>query len=457
MSHGINLASFAAGLRWDDVPPLLQAKLLDHVVDTVGVMFAGIDMPACISTRLAVAEWGHAEDATIVGLGRRAPVASAAFLNALHGRIHTYDDTYEPGTLHPGSPVIATALAMAEQRSASGPHFLGAVLAGYEVAARVAAAVSPGHYAAGFHNTGTCAVFGTAAAAANLLQLDGAACAEALGLAGAAASGLRQHQIDGSMFDSALHGARAAQSGVMLAQIRSHGVGGPPGILDGPMGFCTVMASSCDLSRLDSDLGARYEFSQMTIKAYPTCRFAHGPTEAALELRRDHRIDPGLIANVEVSAFRQSMEVCDRPVLNSALDATFSHQYSVALALVHGTVSLDMIRHPQSAGALAHDLLGRVKVVHDAALEQGFPRCWPHRVTVEMRDGRRFSARSDYPPGRLSPVPSSIVDAKFIQNAAPYLGEQRAHGALDALRKIAASQDVGPIARLLAVDEEPGR
>ncbi|WP_454689825.1 MmgE/PrpD family protein [Achromobacter aloeverae] len=450
MSHGIALARFAAGLRWEDAPAPLQDKLLDHVVDSVGVMFAGIDMPACISARLAAAEWGHAEDATIVGLAQRAPAASAAFVNALHGRIHTYDDTYEPGTLHPGTPVVAASMAMAERLGADGQRFLGAALAGYEVAARVAASVSPSHYASGFHNTGTCGVFGTTSAAACLLGLDGDACAEALGLAGAASAGLRQHQIDGSMFDSALHGARAAQSGVMLAQVRAHGAGGPPGILDGQMGFCAVMAPSSDPARLDADLGTRFEFAQMTIKPYPTCRFAHGPTDAALTLRRDYGIDPGGIANVEIAAFRQSMEVCDRPVLHSALDATFSHQYSVALALVHGTVSLDMIRHPRTAGALVHDLLPRVKVLHDADLERDFPRCWPHRVTVVMRDGRRFSMRSDYPPGRVSPVPSSSVDAKFMYNAVPYLGEPRAREAVEALRGIAAASEVGPVFRLLS-------
>lgn len=451
MSHGIALAKFAAGLRWDALSESLQTKLLDHVVDSVGVMFAGIDMPACQSAARAAQEWGHSNDATIVGTRQRAPAATAAFVNALHGRIHTYDDTYEPGTMHPGSPVVATSLALGERLGVDGQQFLSATLAGYEVAARVARSVSPSHYAFGFHNTGTCAVFGTTAAAAQLLGLDAVACSEAIGLAGAAAAGLRQHQVDGSMFDSALHGARAAQSGVMLAQIRAHGAGGPPAILDGAMGFCTVMAPSSDPSRLDADLGTRFEFAQMTIKPFPTCRFAHGPTDAALSLRREHHMDPTQIAAVEVAAFKQSMEVCDRPVLNSALDATFSHQYSVALALVHGTVSLDMVRDPKTAGALVHALLPNVKVVHDDKLEEEFPTCWPHVVTVVMRDGRRLSARSDYPPGRVSPVPSASVDAKFMINASPYLGERGAQRALEALRTIATASNVSAIARLLSI------
>jgi 2-methylcitrate dehydratase PrpD len=453
VEHGAKLAAFAAELQWDDVPQPLRAKVLDHVVDTVGVMFAGIDDEACRGARRASADWGRGDDATVIGTALRAPAATAAFLNALHGRIHTYDDTYEPGTLHPGSPVIAAALALAEKTAADGPHFLAAVLGGYEVAARVAASVSPGHYAAGFHNTGTCNVFGAACAAAHILRLNGDASAQALGLAGATAAGLRQHQLDGSMLDSAFHGARAAQSGVMVAQLRACGVAGPRAILDGPLGFCAVMAPTSDVSRLDADLGTRYEFSQMTIKPYPTCRFAHGPTEAALQLKRTHAIDPTQIATVEIAAFRQSMEVSDRPQLNSSFDATVSHQYSVALALVHDTVTLDAIRNSARASALVKSLFERVSVIHDTELEKEFPRSWPHRITITMQDGQRFVTRSDYPPGRLCAAPSATVDAKFLVNTSGYLGDEKAAMVLGELRAIEHCADVGRIARLLAVTE----
>jgi 2-methylcitrate dehydratase PrpD len=448
---GLRLATFTAGLRWQDVPAVLRAKVLDHVVDTVGVMYCGIDMPSCQAARRAAHRWGAGDAATVIGTGERAAAPSAAFINALHGRIHTYDDTYEPGTVHPGSPVIAAALALCEERGSDGVRLLSAVLAGYEVAARVARAVSPSHYAAGFHNTGTCNAFGAAAAAARVLELDGLSTAQAFGLAGATAAGLRQHQIDGSMLDSAFHGARAAQSGVMVAQMRAQGVLGPPAILEGPLGFCAVMAPQRDTAALDAELGERYEFAQLTIKPFPTCRFAHGPTDAALTLRRRHAIDPDAIDSVEIATFRQSIDVSDRPRLNNAFDATVSHQYSVALALVLGAVGLDSIRRPQDVDPRVHALHARTRVVHDPALEQQFPACWPHRVTVTMRDGTRYATLSEFPPGRVSPVASSVVDAKFIENSEPYLGAAGAARALQALRDLPQCGDVASVTRLLAV------
>ncbi|MSP97596.1 MAG: MmgE/PrpD family protein [Betaproteobacteria bacterium] len=449
-THGKILAAWAATLTWQDLPETLREKALDHVVDTIGVMYSGIEVEACAGARRAAGAWGNAAEATVLGTRSLLPAPSAAFLNALHGRIHTYDDTYEPGTLHTGSSVIAAALALAEKHAIDGRTFLAAVIAGYEVATRVAAAVSPGHYASGFHNTGTCTVFGAAAAAARVLKLDALALAEAFGLAGATAGGLRQHQIDGSMLDSAFHGARAAQSGIMVAQLRAAGVQGPPAILEGPLGFCSVMAPGGDVSRLTQGLGTEYEFAKVTIKPYPTCRFTHGPTEAAIELKRKHQIDPGSIREVTVATFRQSIEVSSRPEITAPFDAVVSHQYSIALALIKEKIELAAITAGAGGDPQVLALMRKVRVVHDDALEQDFPRCWPHRVSIAMNDGQNFSLLSEYPPGRVAPIPRATVDAKFLGQSSEYLGGKGAQQALEQLRGIERLDNIRTLTAMLA-------
>lgn len=450
MDEGKALAAFSAQVRWRDLPPALREKVVDHVVDTIGVMYSGIAMAACEGARRAAPLWGAADEAAVFGTDLRLPAASAAFLNALHARIHTFDDTYEPGTLHTGSPVVSAALALGEKHDVDGETFLSAVIAGYEVATRVAAAVSPSHYASGFHNTGTCSVFGATATAARVLGLDATATVEAFGLAGATAAGIRQHQIDGSMLDSAFHGARAAQSGVMVAQLRAEGVGGPPAILEGPMGFCTVMSPARDVGRLTAGLGTDYEFAKTTIKPYPTCRFVHGPVEAAQTLKRQHGIAPDAIEDVTVATFKQSIEVSSRPALNSSFDAVVSHQYAIALMLVKEQVGLSDIIGYEQGDPRVLALMRKVRVVHDDALEKDFPRCWPHLVTVRMKDGRSHALLSEYPPGRLSPVPAAAVNDKFVAQSAAYLGDVGAQRALALLRGIDGAKSMQSLARSLA-------
>ena len=116
MEHGKALAAFSATVNWRDLPVALRDKAIDHVVDNIGVMFSGIAVEACAGARRAAALWGSGDEATVVGTALRLPAASAAFINALHARIHTFDDTYEPGTLHPGSPDAAAP-------TSPSPHF----------------------------------------------------------------------------------------------------------------------------------------------------------------------------------------------------------------------------------------------------------------------------------------------------------------------------------------------
>jgi 2-methylcitrate dehydratase PrpD len=227
-------------------------------------------------------------------------------------------------------------------------------------------------------------------------------------------------------------------------------VKGPPAILEGPMGFCAVMSPECDVTRLTKGLGDAYEFEKTTIKAYPTCRFVHGPTEAALDLKRRHGIDPANIERVTIETFRQSMEVSDRPEIKSSFDAVTSHQYSAALALVKDNVELAEIIAGENGDSLALALMRKVQVVHDTELEKDFPRCWPHRVTIEMRGGMKHSTLSEYPPGRVTPVPGATVDRKFLEQASRYLGDAGARVALERLRGCAEARDMREVAATLA-------
>src|SRR5205823_7223365 len=137
-----------------------------HLLDTIGVTCAGLTDPQAHAVTSAVQRWGGHPEAAVIGLPVRLPAPKAAFLNALHARIHTFDDTHEAGPSHPGNAVVSAALAAAESAHASGRTLLAALLAGYETATRVSASLGATHYAAGFHSTGTATPFGAAAAAA---------------------------------------------------------------------------------------------------------------------------------------------------------------------------------------------------------------------------------------------------------------------------------------------------
>ena len=259
MSPEQRLAAFVADLRWRDVPPSVARKVGDHVLDTVGVMCAGRSTPSSSTVCSLFTEAGGAPEASVIGGATALPAPAAAFVNAFHGRVHTFDDTFDAGPIHPGSVVLAAALAAAERSRASGADLLAAVVAGCEVSVRVSSALGPDHYASGFHGTGTCNALGAAAAAARAMGLDTSGVAGALGHAGAAAAGLRQYQIDGSMSDSALNGARAAHAGMIGAMLSADGAPGtgrdPHRPLGGVWGAVARFAAGAPRRRARTSLG----------------------------------------------------------------------------------------------------------------------------------------------------------------------------------------------------------
>ena len=91
---------------------------------------------------------------------------------------------------------------------------------GVEVECKIAEAISPRHYQDGFHSTGTCGVFGAAAAAPSCAASTWQRPLRALGIAASQAAGLRENF--GTM-TKPFHAGRAAEAGVVAADLAALG------------------------------------------------------------------------------------------------------------------------------------------------------------------------------------------------------------------------------------------
>src|SRR5690606_15005548 len=110
----------------------------------------------------------------------------------------------------------------------SGRQLLEAFIIGVDVECRIANAVSPFHYAHGWHITGTCGIFGASAAAGRVIGLSPIEAGHALGMAASQASGLVESL--GTMAKSVAVG-NSARAGLLSAILAKEGVNGPAGAL----------------------------------------------------------------------------------------------------------------------------------------------------------------------------------------------------------------------------------
>ena len=173
MNETETLARFVTEARRNDIPLETRHEARRALLNWLGCALGGCRDETVERALQAVAPFIGPPGASLIGRSERADPLNAALVNALSSNILDYDDTHMPTVIHPTVPVAAAACAVAEHRGASGAAFLDAFILGVEVECRVGNAVSPGHYAAGWHITSTCGVLGAAAARVRIVLKDG--------------------------------------------------------------------------------------------------------------------------------------------------------------------------------------------------------------------------------------------------------------------------------------------
>lgn len=336
--------------------------------------------------------------------GDRRDLEGEAFLAAALAHVTETDDLHRASVTHPGCVVLPVALLLGLRGGASGSRALRAALVGYEVMLRVGEALGPGHYRT-FHNTATAGVFGSAAAAASLLDLDEDAWVWALGNAGTQASGLWQFGEDGAM-SKHLHAGHAASAGLRAALLAREGFTGAEAILEGERGF---FAGLCPDPEPDAVLRSAdgWKLAETSLKPYPCCRHVHPAVDAALETRRSLVSgDDGGAAAVErrieevgIRTYAAAVRITDRPAPETPYAAKFSLQYCVARALLDGAPELDSFRRERLSDPPLRGLLARTRVEVDGELDAAYPGRWGAEVRVRTRGGTTHSAPVAAPRG----------------------------------------------------------
>src|SRR5512134_3227747 len=134
MSATSKLVSFVCDLDPDALPAAAVAHAVRCVFDLTGVAIAGRRAPmSVISARFAHEQFAPG-NATVIGSTQPLCVTGATWANASFASALDMDDGNRMAMGHPGACVIPAALAIAEQRKATGRELLAAIVAGYEVA-----------------------------------------------------------------------------------------------------------------------------------------------------------------------------------------------------------------------------------------------------------------------------------------------------------------------------------
>jgi 2-methylcitrate dehydratase PrpD len=367
---------WAAGLRWDDVPPRVRDRLALVLLDTLGVCLAGAREP---EQRRLVEAWRPAPGpAPLLGAARSTTVEASAWLNAAALVRLELDEGNKYAKGHPAAHAFPAVLALAAELRTTGAETMAALLAAYEVASRFGRAT---RLKAGAHPHGSWGVAGAAAGCARLLGLSADQVAAAVDTgAGLPVAGHFGSALDGNPVRDAWMAA-ANLSGLAAARMAQAGVARNTGTAAIALG---ELLGGFDPDAVADELGERWDVELGYFKRHAACSFTHPAADAVLALRPEIPTDDVREVLVETHALAAGLS---RTTWDSRLGALFSTPFVVAAALVHGhvrpAVSSDAALHDPRVEALA----ARVVVREAADLTARLPDERAARVTVRGPSG----------------------------------------------------------------------
>ena len=452
MTIAAALAERIAGVRYDDLPaPALHwAKVA--ILDTVGCTLAGSTEPCARIADRVISGGASCGPSLIFGTERRATPLDAALINGTASHALDYDDVSNTLGGHPSAPILPALFALAEARNADGRALLTAFVTGFETETRIARGVNFHHYEKGWHPTATLGVFGATAACCHLLGMPSDRIAVALGLAASLASGVKANF--GTM-TKPLHVGHASRNGLLAALLADDGFTGNPGAFEHKQGFLLVFngAGNFNPDAILRDWGSPWDIENpgVGIKQYPCCGSTHPAVDAMLTLVREHDLTPAAVARVDSWTHPRRLMHTNRPDPNSELDAKFSVQYCLARALADRRVVLEHFEGDAYRAPAIRALLPRI---HAAPIPEATMNTSEHfgaTVQVTLTDGRVLSQTVRRAVGRGSddPLPTELVEAKFIDCATRVLPPGTARGLLTLLRGLDGVADINSVTQAM--------
>lgn len=449
--HDREFLAWAARLRCDDLPEQAVGHAVDLVTDYLGCLGSGLGTSTASLYRSIFPQ--VTDGVHVVGLDERWAIADATRIMATAGHVLEMDDVVASASLHPGTVVMPTALAVGESVNACGDDLLAAVVAGYELMIRLGEAIDPGaQYAGGFHPTATCGTFAAALVAAKLLGGDVEEITRAVGFAGTGVGGTLSYLNDGADTKPVQVG-NAAGYGATAALLNHAGVRGPGTAFEGRYGFYHAYAPQADPARLTKGLGSDApRIMETSIKPFACCRYVQPSVGLLLGIKEDGLIDAHRVAHVRVGVVTPALEIVGVPRERkvrprSLIDAQFSLPFCAATALCRGALMPEDLSNSLGDTAI-ETLAGRVELVADGGLDEAYPDRWGAWVQLVTTDGRSFEASASDAKGDPG---SPLTQDELTGKLRGLVGRDRADSIVSAAKRLRTDGAIGMIDELSRV------
>ena len=450
------IADFVAGLRYQDIPAEVIARIKLLILDSLGCAIFGAELPWSRILMETLESVDTSTGCTLWGTGRKLSAPHAALVNGTLVQSFELDDVHRVGVLHVGAVTLPGLLAVAEMRPGmSGREFLTAAVAGYEIGPRVGMCMGAEHIGQGWHSGATVGVFSAAAGAARGLKLTAEQTVHALGIAGTQSAGLMA-ALFGAMVKR-MHAGRSAQSGRYGALLAERGFTGIVDVFENTYGgFCSTFSRSTDryqLAELTAGLGERWETTRIALKFYSCVGSNHTTLDAIRKMQARHPFGEADVADILVHGSQVTMDHVGWPYVPQGLtSAQLNLPYCVATLLLDGDVFVEQFTEAKVDDAERIRVSRKVRVREDQAITAR-GKAYRHMVRVEVTlvDGTRLEETVEAPRGSEHSFASADdVIGKFRKLAGSRIPAAQVDRIIDGVLHAERLDDAAGLVALLA-------
>ncbi|MGE4243463.1 MmgE/PrpD family protein [Ramlibacter sp.] len=434
------IARFASELRFDDLPAEVVERAERLLLDATAVTVAGAAEPRVRQAAAMLRKRGSQGRSLFATDGYRGDAADAALVNATASCAHVLDEGHKYARGHVGTYVIPAVVAVAEEREVSGRELITALVAGYEIAARMGMAC---RVRESMHPSGTWGTIGASAACARLMGFAPDAIRVAMNVAAPLTLATSWQAATQGATVRDLYSGQGAANAVMAPRWVEAGFTGSDD--DVAHIFGHVSAERFDTDAACSELGQRWEVMRNYFKVHACCRNFQSGIDAVLRLREEHDVRAADIRSIRAETFAVPARDNAEPKPANVLAAKESFPVSLALTLVNGRCDQSVFTEARVADPEVARLAAACEVSCDPELDKLAPEKRPSRITLQMTDGRQLTALDLVALGDPSrPLSAAELDAKFDQLVAGRLGASPCQGLRQAIHALRDDAPLSP-------------
>jgi len=418
------LAKYVVSAQYVDIPEPVRKEACRTLLNWVGCAIGGSRNEAVDIAVSAMQPFFGTEQASLLGRKERADIFNVSLINGIASHVLDFDDTHLRTIIHPAGPVASAILAVSEYQPVMGADFLHALILGVEAECRIGNAVYPAHYDIGWHITGTTGVFGAAAAAGKLLNLNLQQMTWALSLAATQPVGLRE--MFGTMTKS-FHPGRAAQNGLTAAFLALQNFTSSDHGIEAKSGWANVLSTARDYKEITEHLGDSFEILQNTYKPFACGIVIHPTIDGCIQLRSQANLTADKIDRIDLNVNPLVLELTGKKMPQTGLEGKFSVYHAAAIAIVEGAAGERQFSDGAVQNPAVVALRARVTALADPNIKED-----QVRISITLKDGRKLDKFVEHAVGSMTnPMSDKALEAKFTGQCEGILPAEKIRRTMD--------------------------